>query len=369
MFSSFLRFAKMATKFIPKLMKAALLTGIRKIEIGDLPEPQISGPHDVLLRVGAVGVCGSDLHYYTQGGIGGQRIAFPETLGHECAGTVMEMGASVTSVKPGDQVAIDPLIACGECDQCLSGRPHTCRHQKFLGCPGQAAGALAELLVVPEGCCYPVPPSMSMEQAVMVEPFSIGLYAARMAGIKKAMNPAPKIAILGAGPIGLCVLLACLAEAACNVYVSEPLEPRRRMAIRCGAAWAESPINTDIVAAIQSQAPLGVDVAFECAGQQSTLDQAVHVLKPGGALLIVGIPEVERVSFNAHEMRRKEISIWNVRRQNECTAAAVEMIASGKVDVDPLMTHRFPLRSAQAAFDLTAGYGDGVIKSIMEVSP
>lgn len=349
-------------------MKAALLTGIRKIEIDDLPEPRITGSHDVLVRVGAVGVCGSDLHYYTQGGIGGQRIAYPETIGHECAGTVVETGTSVTRVKPGDRVAIDPLMPCGRCDQCLSGRTHTCRYQKFLGCPGQASGALAELLVVPEGCCYPVPPSMSMEQAVMVEPFSISLYAARMAGIKKAMHPAPKIAILGAGPIGLCVLLACLAATPCTVYVTEPIADRRRMAIQCGAAWAESPIETDIVAAIQSQAPLGIDFAFECAGEQSTLDQAVQVLKPGGALLIVGIPEVERVSFNAHELRRKEISIWSVRRQNECTAAAIEMIANGKVDVSPLITHRFSLCSAQAAFDLVVGYGDGVIKTMIEVS-
>lgn len=349
-------------------MKAALLTGIRKIEIDDLPEPRITGSHDVLVRVGAVGVCGSDLHYYTQGSIGGQRIAYPETVGHECAGTVLAVGGGVTRVKAGDRIAIDPLTPCGRCDQCLGGRTHTCRHQKFLGCPGQAPGALAELLVVPERCCYPVPASMSLEQAAIVEPFSIGLYAARMARIGAGMSRIPKVAVLGAGPIGLSVLLACLAEAHCTVYMTDLIAERRRMAIQCGAAWSESPIETDIVGAIQSEAPLGVDVVFECAGEQSTLDQAVQVLKPGGALLIVGIPETERVSFNPHEMRRKEISVWNVRRQNECTASAIEMIASGKVDVGPLITHRFPLRLAQAAFDLAANYGEGVVKTIIEVS-
>lgn len=345
-------------------MKAALLTGIRGLEIADLPKPRIAGPRDVLLRVDAVGVCGSDLHYYTHGGIGAQRIAYPETVGHECAGTVVDVGTGVARLRVGARVAVDPLMPCGQCDQCLGGRAHTCRKQKFLGCPGQAPGALAEFLVVPEECCYPVPDSMSMEQAAMVEPFSIGLYAARMAGIEDGA----KVAILGAGPIGLSVLLACLAQARCAVYATDLLDARLRIAMKLGAVWAGNPLESDVVAEVEKKESLGVDFAFECAGKQATLDQAVNMLKPGGTLLIVGIPETERVSFRIHDLRREEIGVRNVRRQNECTAAAISLIASGRVNVDPLITHRFPLRSAKAAFDLVAGYGDGVVKAMIDVS-
>src|SRR6266542_2083250 len=150
-------------------MKAAFLTGIRGLEILDAPEPELTSPLEVLLRIEAVGVCGSDVHYYTTGRIGSQAVKYPERVGHECAGTVVAVGDSVTSVKAGQRVSIDPLISCGHCDQCRARRPHTCRSQSFLGCPGQAPGALAEYLVMPAQCCYPVPDSMTPAQAAMVE--------------------------------------------------------------------------------------------------------------------------------------------------------------------------------------------------------
>ena len=132
--------------------------------------------------------------------------------------------------------------------------------------------------------------------------------------------------------------------------------------------WTASPGQRDIVAAIGEREPHGLDVVFECAGEQSTLDQAVDLLRPGGTLMMIGIPETERVSFNIDRLRRKEIRIQNVRRQNECVAPAIERVASGAIDVDPLVTHRFPLEQAQAAFDLVASYRDGVVKAIIDVN-
>lgn len=351
-------------------MRAALLTGIRQLEIGSLPEPQITGAREVLVRVGAVGVCGSDIHYYTQGAIGEQRICFPATLGHECAGTVGAVGAGVTSLRAGARVAVDPLIPCGRCDQCIAGRAHTCRHQKFLGCPGQAPGALAEFIVIPETCCFPIPDSMTMEQAAMVEPFAIALYAARMAADRAGIGQVAeaKIAVLGAGPIGLSTLLACRALTQCAVYATDLVESRVEAARRCGAGWAGSAINSNVAAEIIAREPLGLDAVFECAGKQEALDQAIEILKPGGALFIIGIPETERVSFRIHELRRKEIGVWNVRRQNGCTMDAIAMIASGRVRVDPLITHRLPLSAAKAAFDQVTSYRDGVVKAMIAVS-
>lgn len=345
-------------------MKTALLTGIRQIEIGETPEPEITRPDDVVVRIDAVGVCGSDVHYYSEGGIGSQRVEFPQTAGHECAGTVVKVSPGVKRLTPGQRVAIDPLIPCGNCDQCLSGRVNTCRNQQFLGCPGEAPGALSERLAAPAKCCYPIPDSMNMAQAAMVEPFSIGLYAARMAGIK----PGAKVAILGSGPIGLCVLLACLAESSCEIYATDLLNDRLALARNCGAAWTGNPREENIVKEIARREPLGVDFVFECAGKEETLDEAVEILKPGGTLLVVGIPGTERVSLMIHRLRRKEITIRSVRRQNESTAAAIELITSRRVRVDPLITHHFPFSETKKAFDLVSNYQDGVVKAIIHVS-
>ena len=346
-------------------MKAAFLTGIHEIEIRDAPEPALRNPEDVMLRIEAVGVCGSDIHYYAEGRIGAQTVSFPEIIGHECSGTVTATGGAVRSLKAGQRVAIDPLLPCGECDQCLAGRPHTCRRQRFLGCPGQASGALAEYLVIPARCCYPVPGSMSAAQAAMVEPLSVALHSRRLAPLK----PGAKIAILGAGPIGLLVLLACRATLRdLRFYVTDLIDERVEVARQCGADWAGNPRHGDIRAAIAAREPLGLDAVFECAGKQETLDQAAELLKPGGTLLIVGIPELDRVSFDPHLLRRHELEVKSVRRQNDCVPSAIELIASGAVSVDRLVTHRFPLTETKTAFDLVASYSDGVIKAMVETT-
>jgi L-iditol 2-dehydrogenase len=346
-------------------MKAAFLTGIRKVEVRETPEPGLAHPRGVLVRVEAVGVCGSDVHYFTGGRIGSQAVQFPWIVGHECAGTVVEVGAGVTNLAPGQRVAIDPLAPCGSCDQCRAGRANTCRNQKFLGFPGQLPGALREYLVMPSESCFPVPDSMTSAQAAVVEPFSIGLYARRLS----RAQPGAKIAILGTGPIGLCVLLACGAAGECTIYATDLVDERLEVARRCGADWVGNPGHQDVVAEISRLEPLGLDFVFECAGQQETLDQGIELLKPGGTLLIVGIPERHRVSFSIDHLRRKELRIENVRRQNECMAPAIELAARGTVCLGHLITHHFSLEESQAAFDLVAGYRDGVVKAIIHVSP
>src|SRR5579884_2167551 len=314
-------------------MKAAFLTAPQRIEIRDIPEPHLNGPHDVLLRIEAVGVCGSDMHYYTTGRIGSAIVEYPFILGHECAGTVIQVGAEVRGLRAGQRVAVDPLVACGRCDQCRTGRRNTCRNQLFLGQPGQMAGALAEYIVLPEECCHPVPATVTAGQAAMVEPLSIGVYAQQLS----RMEPGAKIAILGAGPIGLCVLLACRAAAECTAYVTDLIDERWMRAAKLGAAWAGNPGKSDVV-------------------------------KAGGALLIVGIPEVDEISLPIHTLRRNELTIINVRRQNNCMATAVELLAGGRVNVCELMTHHFALEEASEAFDLVAHYRDGVIKATINLT-
>jgi len=203
-----------------------------------------------------------------------------------------------------------------------------------------------------------------MGQAVMVEPLSIGLYAVRLAGIQAGA----KIAILGAGPIGLSTLIVSRALANCSVYVTDLLPERQRVARKLGAVWSDSPRTMDIVKEIRNAEPNGVDRVFECAGEQETLDQGIELLKPGGTLLIVGIPERDRISLPIHTLRRKELTIRNVRRQNGCMADAMDLMASGRVDVSPLLTHDFQMTDSQAAFDLVAEYRDGVIKALIHTT-
>jgi L-iditol 2-dehydrogenase len=334
------------------------------MEIRETPQPEITDPHGVLLRIGTVGVCGSDVHYYTAGRIGSLVVRYPEWTGHECAAIVISVGDQVKRLKVGQRVAVDPLIPCGHCDQCLAGREHTCRNQAFLACPGQATGALAEYLVMPERCCYAIPDGMTMVQAAVIEPLSIGLYAQRLA----QMQPGAKIAILGSGPIGLCVLLASRALCDCTVYATDLLDERLEVAQRCGATWTGNPKETDVVRAIGELEPLGVDFVFECAGQQETLDQAVELLKPGGTVLMIGIPEVDRVSFSIHTLRRQEIRLQSVRRQDRCMAPAIELVSDGAINLDQLVTHHFSLDETKQAFDLVADYRDGVVKAIVHVS-
>ncbi len=342
-------------------MRAMMLTGLRRMAAADVPAPRLARDTDVLLRVGVVGICGSDIHYHVHGRIGSQVVEYPYRVGHEFAGTVMAVGAAVRDLRVGDRVAVDPAMPCGQCDQCRCGREHTCRALRFLGCPGQADGCLADEIVMPAACCVPVGADASLEAAALAEPLSIGIYAMRLA----ALPPGARLGILGAGPIGLCVQIAARAAGHTAIYVTDPIAPRRETARRLGATWTGDPEREDVVAAVTRAEPLLLDAVFECCGQQAALDQAVELLKPGGKLMVVGIPAVDRITFAIDRLRRREICIQNVRRQNGCLQAAVDLIASGAVPLDPLITHRFPFDQTPEAFELVAAYRDGVVKAMV----
>lgn len=344
-------------------MKAMKLTGIRQMEMMDVPDPQIVNADDVLIKMKTVGVCGSDVHYYETGRIGSQVVDYPFTVGHEGAGEVAAVGPAVKKVKVGDRIAIEPAISCGGCDQCLAGRPHTCRKLRFLGCPKQAEGCLSEYIVMPDACCFPVPDRMSYDEAAISEPLAIGVYAVKLS---IPMQDA-KVGILGAGAIGLSVLLPAKAQGAEKIYVTDKIAGRLELARKAGAVWAGNPDAGDVVAEIKDLEPGGLDVVFECCGEQEALDQAIELLKPGGKLLLIGIPPtVDRVSFLIDKLRHKEICIQNVRRQNHCVQPALDMMARGDFDVGVMVTHRFPFEETQAAFELVSAYGDGVLKAMID---
>ena len=343
-------------------VKQVVLSSLERFETREAPTPQVRHDTDVLVRIDVVGVCGSDVHYYATGRIGDQVVQFPFPLGHETAGTVAAVGSAVRRVRVGDRVAIDPAVPCGTCDQCRSGRKHTCRKLLFLGCPGQLDGCLGEYLVMPEASCFPVDPRrVSLEAAAFVEPLSIGVWAVTLAGDLKGKN----VGILGFGPIGASVLIAALPAPPRRVWVTDRIEARLGAARRLGAGWTANPDRDDVVRGVMREEPGLLDVVFECCGQQSALDNAVDILAPGGKLLMVGIPEVERVSFYPDRMRRKELCLQNVRRQNDCVEKAIALLP--RVDLDTVVTHRYTLDQTPAAFDLVHHYRDGVMKAMIHL--
>jgi len=344
-------------------MKTAVLTGIKKFQVIEAPEPQFLKDNDVLLRINSVGVCGSDLHYYNEGKIGDQIIDFPFTIGHECSAVVVRIGNSVKKVKPGDLVAVEPSLSCGKCEQCLKGREHTCLNQKFLGCPGQLNGCLAEYLIMPEENCFPVPESFNSELAALVEPLSISYYTVKFLD---QMKQTSSIAILGVGPIGLGVLTILKTSGFNTIAATDKLDYRLDIAEKAGAVLAANPDKSEIISVFKKKFPENFDVVIECCGKQEALDQAIDLLKPGGTLLIVGIPEADFVSFNISKLRRKEITIQNVRRQNQSIQPVIDLIASGKLSPEFMITHRFNIKNTEDAFRTVGEYKDGVIKAIIK---
>ncbi len=345
-------------------MRTMVLTGIRKIEMIDRSQPEIKNPDDVLIKIKAVGVCGSDVHYFTEGKIGSQVVEFPFAVGHECSGIVIETGNSVSRVKAGDLVAIDPSIHCGTCDQCLSGRPHTCRNNRFLGCPGQIEGCLSDYIVMPEFTCFPLGASFNKTTAALIEPLTIGTYSVELA---KTNFQDKTVGIFGAGPIGLSVLLVLKTQTIGRIFCYEPLESRQKKAVQLGAGIAINPLTDDAFETTEKHEPLLLDIVFECSGDQKAVDDATKVLKPGGKLVLVGIPPGAKYTFDMDLMRRKEIAIQNVRRQNHCMDKAIELISNG-LPIDQIVTHHFSPEETQQAFDLVASYQDGVIKAIIDFS-
>lgn len=344
-------------------MKAAVLTGIRRMEVREIPDPKIEKDTDVLLRIEKVGVCGSDVHYFETGRIGSQVVQFPFIVGHECAATVAATGKAVKRVRVGEQVVVEPAVSCHDCDQCNQGRENTCFNLRFLGTPGQGDGCLSEYIVMPEECCFPTNDAITVEQGVLCEPLAIAVYTVRQSRAPRGAD----VAILGAGPIGLSCMVCAKAEGVRACYMTEKIDERVGSATKGGATWVGNPLKEDIVASILKQQPLGMDIVYECAGQQETIDQAVDLLKPGGRLMLVGIPREDRIRLAIDKIRRKEITIINIRRQNGCTQAAIDLIASNRVCVGFMVTHRFELDRVQEGFELVAGYQDGVVKAVVQM--
>jgi L-iditol 2-dehydrogenase len=215
---------------------------------------------------------------------------------------------------------------------------------------------------MPEESCFPLPGKLTADQGAISEPLSIGIYSVKQSGNIKGA----KIAIFGFGPIGMSVALAAKAGGAENIYITDKIDERLAIARKESVSSTLNPVKENIVEQIRQKEPLGLDVVFECCGQQEALDQAVDIVKPGGKIMVVGIPEFDMWSLNVEDTRRREISLHFVRRQVDCVEPALELMERGKINVGNMITHRFPFGNAKEAFDLVADYRDGVMKAMID---
>jgi L-iditol 2-dehydrogenase len=302
------------------------MRSLRLFAPGDLrlvDEPQPTPAADeTLLRVTAVGVCGSDLHWLEDAGIGAARLTRPLVLGHEIAAVTLD----------GLAVAVDPAIPCGECRYCREGNPNLCLRLPFAGSE-QTDGGLRQYMTWPSRCLFPLPAGFSSAAGAMLEPLGVALHAVNLGKVQPGM----RVGVFGCGPIGLLVIQAARAAGAAEILVTEPLDHRLTAARDMGAhPW---------------QPGQEVDAAIECAGENAAVEDAIAAARPGGRVILVGIPADDRASFSASIARRKGLTIQLCRRMKHTYPRAVELVAGGQVDVLSLISHRFPLQRAVEAFD------------------
>lgn len=346
----------------PTYMRAARLYGIRDIRLDTLPVPE-PGPGQVLLKIASVGICGSDVHYFLDGRIGTQVVSAPIILGHEFSAYVAACGAGVQDRKPGQLVAVEPGMPCGTCEPCREGHPNLCLHVRFCGSP-PVDGVLAEYAVMPAANCFPLPAGVSPDEGAMLEPLGIALHTVDLAHLKVGQT----VAVFGAGPIGILIAAVARLAGAAEIYVSEPLAARRQFAQHYLGAAVFDPMAEDVVGAILRMTDgRGVDVAFEAAGVQESPHQAAAVTRAGGKLVLAGIPADDQLLLTASTVRHRGLTIKLVRRMKHTYPRAVRLLKTGMMDVKPLVTHTFPLERTQEAFELAAGYGDGVLRAMVHL--
>lgn len=276
----------------------------------------------------AVGLCGSDLHWFAEGGIGDAVVEQPLVLGHEFAGVLDD----------GTRVAVDPAIPCGLCESCLEGNPNLCPTVRFAGHSTQDGG-LRELLVWPEHRLHPLPDTISDAGGAVLEPLGVAVHAFDLGHVRIGST----VAVVGCGPIGLLVVQLARASGATSVLAVEPLTHRRQAALDYGADLALSPDEA-------ATYPGGFDVAFEVAGTDAAVDTAMQLVRPGARVVLAGIPDDDRTSFSAALARRKGLSLIMVRRMKDVYPRAIALVQRGLVDVESLVTARYPLERADEAF-------------------
>jgi L-iditol 2-dehydrogenase len=325
-------------------MRVSVLRGAGDLVVEDRPAP-VPGPHDVLVQVASVGVCGSDVHYYEHGRIGSHVVDAPLVLGHEASGVVVDVGASVTRLAAGQRVSVEPGVPDFSCEQCLAGRYNLCTAMRFYATP-PIDGAFAELVTVHEQFAHPVPETLSDDAAALLEPLSVGLWACR----KGEVAAGTRVLVTGAGPVGLVAMQAALALGAASVTVTDVNPHRLALARELGATD-----TLDVSASPVSSSGLTVDVLLECSGHPAATADAIRAVAPAGRVVLVGMGGDE-MTLPVSRIQERELTVTGTFRYAHTWPAAIALAASGRVQLDRLVTGHYGLDQVRDA--LTAARTD-----------
>jgi L-iditol 2-dehydrogenase len=328
------------------LVEAARIHGRGDVRVATEPA-ETPGPGEVMLRVTAVGLCGSDLHWYEEAGIGDARLSRPLVLGHEFGGVI------AAGPRSGERFAVDPAYNCGRCGPCLDGRAHLCLIMRFAG-HGTTDGALRSLMAWPERLLQPIPNSIGDDEAPILEPLGVALHAMDLGPIA----PGGRAGVYGCGPIGLLLVQLLRLNGATAVVATDRLEHRVAAARAMGATEAftvDATAGPDVSSVRKLVREQEVDVAFEVSGSDEALADAIGAARPGGRVVLVGIPAGDRTAFHAAAARRKELSfLYSRRMASHDFRRAVGLVADGRVQIAALISHRYPLAQAPEAFETLA---------------
>ncbi len=341
---------------------AAFMSGTNNMIYKEIPVPEIA-PHEVLVKVDVVGICGSDVHYYEHGNIGDFVVKGDFILGHECAGFVEAVGSDVKSLKPGDRVALEPGVVCGKCEQCLSGKYNLCEHVEFFATPPYH-GVFANYVKHPENLCFKLPENVSNMEGALVEPLAVGLHAAAQGDVKLGDT----VIVFGSGCIGLVSLLASKARGASKVIVVDIIEKRLEFAKKLGADYV---INAKAENVIEKVAELtggkGAHVVIETAGSPITIGQTADVVKTGGTVVLVGMSVKAESSYDFMKLMGKEGTIKTIFRYRNLYPVAINAISSGTIDVKSIVTHEFEFDEIKHAFDYVSENAVDVVKAVVKI--
>jgi len=337
-------------------MKALRLHGPGDLRLADEPAP-IPGPGEVLIRVTAVGICGSDLHWYDESAIGDAVLTRPLVLGHEASGVIVD------GPRAGQRVALDPQIPCGACDTCAAGRGHLCPQVRFLG-HSVTDGAMRELLAWPTANLVPLPDGIDDAAGAMLEPLGVGIHALRLARAR----PGDSVGVFGCGPIGLLLIQLARAAGATTIVATDRLPHRVAAARRLGAiaALVDGGRERDVL--LDATGGRGIDAAIEIAGEDDAIETAIVLARPAGTVVVAGIPVGDSSPIPVSSARRKGLDLRFARRMNRTYPRAIALVLAGKIDVSSLVTHRFDMAEFDAAFR-TAARRDGLKVIVSPTGP
>jgi L-iditol 2-dehydrogenase len=339
-------------------MRAAELIAPLTFRLTEMPIED-PGPGEVQCRVESVGVCGSDLHAYCEGQVGGMPNAYPMVLGHEPAGVIVKTGAGVTGLAVGDRGALEPALYCYHCEFCLSGHHNVCANIRFLSNPNYP-GFFREFVNLPVANFAPIPANLSFDAAALSEPLAIAIHSVRLA----AISTNETVAVIGAGPIGLLTVAALRSADAGRIWAIEPLAHRRELARAMGADAVLEPEEA-VAEILRATGQRGVDCAMDCAAGADTVPQAIQLARNAGRVVLTGIHSTPTFTVDASGMRRKELTLFNVRRSNHESEEALSLLQAQPNWFAPLVTHTRPLDRIEEAFELTSHYRDGVGKMVI----